>query len=135
MVCSKCGGSVGELKSGISKKNNRPWAGWKCQCGEMTFMHAGKTTAPANNTFVSPQEMAVRYNGNGNVNGTAVENAEIFPPKPAVDMKNYMMAESYCKDLYIEIFKFAQGDLKVIDQAFDSAIVRIKAGASSLVNQ
>ena len=40
----RCGSQAGEYRSGISKKNNKPWKGWKCsQCGEMIFL---KTEAP-----------------------------------------------------------------------------------------
>lgn len=38
--CVKCGCQDLEYKSGVSKKNGKPWAGWKCtnkNCGEMTF--------------------------------------------------------------------------------------------------
>lgn len=39
MECSKCQCQDGEYKSGISKKNGKPWRGWKCSsCGEMTFL-------------------------------------------------------------------------------------------------
>lgn len=38
MQC-QCGSQSGEYKQGISKKNNRPWKGWKCsQCGNMQFL-------------------------------------------------------------------------------------------------
>lgn len=50
MQCA-CGSQDGEYKSGISKKNGKPWKGWKCkQCDQMQFMptqnFAPKTAAP-----------------------------------------------------------------------------------------
>ena len=38
MTCEQCGGSQGELKSGVSKKNGKPYKGFKCLCGHMTFL-------------------------------------------------------------------------------------------------
>ena len=34
-----CGSQDGEYKSGVSKKNGKPYRGWKCnQCGDMQFL-------------------------------------------------------------------------------------------------
>ena len=44
--CLKCGSQSRTFKEGISKKNNRPWRGYKCDdCGDMVFL---KTKAPQN---------------------------------------------------------------------------------------
>lgn len=53
MQC-KCGSQDGEYRQGVSKKNNKPWRGWKCsQCGEMQFLRSETpktaSTAPVNN--------------------------------------------------------------------------------------
>ena len=46
--CSKCGGNT-TIKAGISKKNGKPWTGFKCQdqqCGNMDFQNSNGTTRP-----------------------------------------------------------------------------------------
>ncbi len=38
MTCSKCGGAT-ELRKGVSKKNGKPWQGFKClACDNMDFV-------------------------------------------------------------------------------------------------
>lgn len=45
MNCVKCGSSNTELKSGVSKKNGKPWKRYKCNdCKEMNWVNVEKTT-------------------------------------------------------------------------------------------
>ena len=48
MEC-KCGSQAGDYRSGISKKNGKPWKGWKCtQCGEMAWIRDNASASTAN---------------------------------------------------------------------------------------
>ena len=53
----KCGSTNGAIKSGVSKKNGRPWKAFKCNdCGEMNWLDANTTQefiAPATNTHAA----------------------------------------------------------------------------------
>lgn len=49
--CKKCGGAT-ELREGISKKNGKPWKGYKCsQCGEMEFVKSYGPKKPTQPTL------------------------------------------------------------------------------------
>jgi len=46
IVCSKCGSET-KMLSGISKKNGKPWTGFKCQaCGNMDFQKSNQNISP-----------------------------------------------------------------------------------------
>jgi hypothetical protein len=120
---------LGELRSAVSKKTGKPYTYQICQtCDGMRFPDSKKKgkSAPAQPTFVSPQEMAKKF---------PAENAEIFPPKPTFDSKSLMMAESYVKDLYIAALNFANGELAAMDQILDHALLRVKTGAKFLLGE
>jgi len=52
MECKSCGSQDGEYKNGVSKKNGRPWKGWKCsQCGEMIFVNDPIAPLPTSGKF------------------------------------------------------------------------------------
>ena len=41
MRCEQCGSESGREQSGISKKNGKPWRGWRCDdCDSMTWLAA-----------------------------------------------------------------------------------------------
>lgn len=51
MNCSKCGSQDTQYKTGISKKNGKAWAGYKCNtCNGMTFVNS-----PAGPVAAQPQ--------------------------------------------------------------------------------
>lgn len=51
--CSKCGSQSTTFKEGISKKNGKPWKGYKCDdCGDMVFLN--KFKALSNTQTASP---------------------------------------------------------------------------------
>lgn len=50
-----CGSQAGEYKSGVSKKNGKPWKGWKCQtCGEMQFLRQNQAQGQQTTAAAAP---------------------------------------------------------------------------------
>jgi len=46
-ICSKCGSQEMEFKQGVSKKNGKPWKGYKCAlCSNMDFIDDPKPATP-----------------------------------------------------------------------------------------
>ena len=109
MQCKACGSDVGEVRSGFSKKNNKPWKGFKCgECGEMTFMK----TEPQQQSRPAQQVQSKATNG-----------------KPRIEMMT-----SYCKDLAIACITAHGSDMAQGSALYDFWLDKIQLGADYLEN-
>ena len=88
MRCEQCGSESGREQSGVSKKNGKPWRGWRCDdCDGMTWLASDGGAKGGSDGVVR---------GNAQGGGGVVANGELLVVLRGIEHQLRRLADAKC---------------------------------------